>query len=149
VNVKEKVAYLQGLTSGMDIGADTREGRLLVNVVDVLEDIADVLEGVRLQQNDLEEYVESIDEDLNVLEEDFYETEVVDDVDNLDDEDIDFVEVECPSCHEAVHFEEDFLHDDDEVEITCPNCGGIVYDSELDMVDPMANAKVEVRHPGL
>jgi DNA-directed RNA polymerase subunit delta len=152
VNIKEKVAYLQGLTNGMDIGADTREGRLLVNVVDVLEDIADVLEGVRIQQNDLEEYVESIDEDLNVLEDDFYEMEVVDDMDdmdNLDDEGIDFVEVECPSCHEAVHFEEDFLHDDDEVEITCPNCGGIVYDSELDMIDPMANVKVEVRHPGL
>jgi ribosomal protein S27E len=150
LNIKEKVAYLQGMTAGMDIDTETREGMLLANVVDVLEDIAYTLDGMRMQQDDLECFVETIDEDLTDLEDDYYDIEVLDeDYDDLSDEGIDFVEVECPSCHEAVHFEEDFLHDDDGVEISCPNCGGIVYDSDLDLVDPMANARVDVRHPGL
>jgi ribosomal protein S27E len=154
VKLKEKVAYLQGLTNGMDISGDTREGRLLLNVVDVLEDIAEELDGVRSQQNDLEQYVESIDEDLTVLEDDFYDIddfeEIADDYDEVGEGGLEFVEVDCPTCHETVHFEEEFLHDADGVEISCPNCGGIVYDSDLDVIDPMANARLEVvRHPGL
>lgn len=152
MNIKEKVAYLQGLTNGMDISGETREGRLLLNVVDLLDDMAEVIEGVRSQQDDLEVYVESIDEDLTVLEDDYYDIDTLesdDDYDELDQEGIDFVEVECPSCHEAVHFEENLLHDDDEVEITCPNCGGIVYDSEYNTADTMSAAIGANRHPGL
>lgn len=151
MNIKEKVAYLQGLTNGMDISGDTREGRLLLNVVDVLDDMAEMIEGVRVQQDDLEEYVESIDDDLTVLEDDFYEIDTIETMDDYDDDEegLDFVEVECPSCHEAVHFEENLLHDDEEVEITCPNCGGIVYDSEINIADPMENVMVASRHPGL
>lgn len=152
VNIKEKVAYLQGLTNGMDISGETREGRLLLNVVDVLDDMAEVIEGVRSQQDDLELYVESIDEDLTVLEDDYYDidaVEVEDDYDELGEGGIDFVEVECPSCNETVHFEEDLLHDDEEVEITCPNCGGIVYDSELNTADFGTHDVMETHHPGL
>jgi len=150
VNIKEKVAYVQGLTNGMDINGETREGRLMLNVVDLLDDMADVIESVRSQHDDLEVYVESIDEDLTQLEDDFYDIDTVEMEDDFADEDeegIDFVEVECPSCHEAVHFEENLLHDDGEVEITCPNCGGTVYDSELEMTEPAHIAGT--RHPGL
>lgn len=150
MNIKEKVAYVQGLTNGMDINGETREGRLLLNVVDLLDDMADVIESVRSQHDDLEVYVESIDEDLTQLEDDFYDIDTVemdDDFADEDEEGIDFVEVECPSCHEAVHFEENLLHDDDEVEITCPNCGGTVYDSELEITEP--EQIVGTRHPGL
>lgn len=158
MNLKERVAYLQGLTNGMDINSDTREGRLLINVVDVLEDIAEAVEGVRLQQNDLEQFVESIDEDLSFLEDDYYDVEIETigdgggyaDIDEDEEEDgIDFVEVECPSCHESVHFEEEFLSDDTGIEISCPNCGGIVYDSDLDIVESLGNVKIEARNPGL
>jgi len=153
VKLKEKVAYLQGLTNGMDINSDTREGRLLINVVDVLEDIAEAVEGVRLQQNDLEQFVETIDEDLTVLEDEYYDI----DIETVDahgaeygDEDgIDFVEVECPSCHEMVHFEEELLLDDEGIEVSCPNCGGVVYDSEFDIVDTMDDEMIEARSPGL
>lgn len=152
MNIKEKVAYLQGLTNGMDIDGGTREGRLLLNVVDLLDDMAAVLEGVRSQHDDLERYMESIDEDLTILEDDYYDidtTENDDDYDESDENGIDFVEVECPTCHEKVHFEENLLHDDEAIEITCPNCSGIVYDSELNSADAQADAMVETRHPGL
>ncbi len=152
MNIKEKVAYLQGLTNGMDINGETREGRLLLNVVDLLDDMAVVIEEVRSGHDDLEQYVESIDEDLTVLEDDFYDIDTIEtdeDYDEADEEGIDFVEVECPSCHETVHFEKNLLHDNDAVEITCPNCSGIVYDSELDNADYLTDARVEARHPGL
>lgn len=152
MNIKEKVAYLQGLTNGMDINGETREGRLLLNVVDLLDDMAVVIEEVRSQHNDLELYVESIDEDLTVLEDDFYDIETIetdDDYDEFEEEGIDFVEVECPSCHETVHFEKNLLDEDEAVEITCPNCSGIVYDSELNNAGYQTEARVEARHPGL
>jgi ribosomal protein S27E len=153
VKLKEKVAYLQGLTNGMDINSDTREGRLLINVVDVLEDIAEAVEGVRLQQNDLEQFVETIDEDLTVLEDDYYDIDIetvdANEADYGDEDGIDFVEVECPSCHEKVHFEEELLLDDEGIEISCPNCGGIVYDTDFDIVDIMEDDRMEARSPGL
>jgi ribosomal protein S27E len=152
VKIKEKVAYLQGLTNGMDINGETREGRLLLNVVDLLDDMAVVIDEVRSQQDDLELYVESIDEDLTVLEDDFYDIDNIEEDDDdydVDEEGIDFVEVECPSCHETVHFEKNLLHDDESIEITCPNCSGIVYDSELNNPDYLTDERVEARHPGL
>lgn len=153
MNIKEKVAYLQGLTNGMDINGQTREGRLMLNIVDLLDDMAEVIQDVRLQQDDLDGYVESIDEDLTLLEDDFYEIDPLEaetDFAGGAENSIDFVEVECPSCHETVHFEEDLLHDDEAVEVTCPNCGGTVYDSEFTLEDPLNNALTSSRpHPGL
>lgn len=120
-SVKEKVAYLQGLAKGLDVSEETREGKLMLNILDVLDSLADEFEQVYEAQQELEEYVESIDEDLTCLEDEIYE-----------DDDVieDMVEVECPECHEIVTFGHDVLEDDDAVEVTCPSCGSVVYYSD-------------------
>ena len=67
----------------------------------------------------LDAYIEEIDEDLGMLEEDYYEDGGCD----CDDEDCgcddDFVEVECPECGETVCLDDsiDFDH------VICPACG--------------------------
>lgn len=127
-NVKEKVAYLQGLTRGLNVNEQSAEGKLLVQMVDVLHHMAEEIHCLHSGQEDLETYVETIDEDLNDLEEEIYE-----DVDDV--EDLEMVEIECPSCHETVAFESDLLEGDDVVEVTCPNCGDVVYESSLDLSD--------------
>lgn len=137
-SIKEKVAYLQGLTKGLNVSDASSEGKLILNIVDVLDDMADEIENVNLVQEDLEDYVETIDEDLTELEEEVYE-----DVYDYDD----YVEVECPFCHENVAFETELLDDDDAVEVTCPHCGEVVYDNILDLDD--MNADVDVSSPAI
>ena len=117
--VKEKVAYLQGLSKGLNISDRSPEGKLLLNVIDAFENIADELEKIQCVQEDLEEYVETMDEDLADLEDTFY-----DDSDNAED---DSVEVQCPECHETVSFDADVLGCEDHVEVSCPQCGEVVY----------------------
>ena len=123
-NLKEKISYLQGLAEGLNINEGSKEGRVLSGIIDVLEDMAVQLEDIVEAQTDLEDYVESIDEDLYELEEDVLG-------DDLDEDDI--VEVECPHCHETVCFDAEIIDDEDLIEVTCPNCDEVVYvnDDEL------------------
>ncbi len=120
--IKERVAYLQGLTQGLNIGSHSAEGKLLLNIIDVLDDMAEEFTHLQIVQEDLETYVESMDEDLTDLEDEVYE-------DVNEDE---FVEVKCPTCNETVSFESDILKDD-AVEVSCPHCGDVVYDSALEV----------------
>ena len=122
-NIKERVAYLQGLTQGLNVSSQSAEGKLLVNIIDVLDDMAEEFTHIQMVQEDLETYVESMDDDLTDLEEEVYE-------DVIGEES---VEVQCPSCHETVSFESNLLEEDDDVEVSCPHCGEIVYDSELEI----------------
>jgi len=140
-NIKEKVAYLQGLTKGLDVSSQSAEGKLLLNVVNVLQDMADEIHCLHIGQEDLENYVETIDEDLTDLEEEVYE----------ETGEGEMVEVECPVCRETVAFEADVLDDDDMVEVTCPNCGGVVYDNVLERGDDAGEEIVFRRdvHPGV
>ena len=156
-NLKEKVAYLHGLTQGLNVNQNSAEGKLLVNIIDVLDSFAEEVNNVNLAQMELEEYVESIDEDLTDLEEEVYE-EVMDeeyDDDMYDDLDDDMVEVACPHCHELVTFESDILDDDDAVEVTCPYCGDVVYDNTLDITEVTSGSTYGIRdsghimHPGV
>jgi len=124
-NIKEKVAYLQGLTRGLDVTDYSSEGKLLLNVVDVLQDMAEEIHCVHVAQEDLENFMEAIDEDLSELEDEVYEG-----VYNADT-----VEVECPACHELIAFESNLLDEDNVVEVTCPKCGEVVYENTIEFAD--------------
>ena len=69
--LKERVAYLEGLAEGMDLGK-SKEGKLISEILGVLEDMVDYIDAVAESQEDLESYVESMDSDLSDLEDDFY-----------------------------------------------------------------------------
>jgi len=126
--VKEKIAYLRGmLDSSKEIAGTEQLKTVLLQMVDILNDLADDVDDLYYGQEELEEYLEAIDADLADLEEaaEDYDDEECD----CHDHDLEMVEMECPRCHNTVAFEEDFLYDDD-VTITCPDCGEIVYDSQ-------------------
>lgn len=121
-NLKSRVAYLQGLAEGMDLPAESKEGRLFAGIIDVLHDFADTVEGLEEAQEQLEDYVETIDEDLYSLEDDLYECEC-----GSEEDDEDYVEVDCPGCGETVMFHSGILEDEDIIEVTCPNCDEVVF----------------------
>lgn len=117
--LKEKVAYLQGLAEGLHISEDSKEGKVLASIIDVLAEMSEAISDLGKNQEELEEYVECIDQDLAGIEEDFYE----EDVDDEDEEE--YYEVECPECGETVMFE-DSLVEDEETDLICPNCGKVI-----------------------
>lgn len=72
-NFKEKVAYLHGLRKGLDINERSAESKLLIGIIDALDDMSDEFDNMNISQQDLVNYVEALDEDLSHLEEELYE----------------------------------------------------------------------------
>ena len=122
----EEVAYLKGLAEGLEISKETKEGKVIHKIVEVLESFADAIVDLEEEQADLIEYVESIDEDLADMEEDIYEDE---DEDSDEDSDFSYVEMECPNCGDLVDIDEDLLYND-EIDVICPNCQAIILSSD-------------------
>ncbi len=122
-DLRKRVAYLQGMMAGMDLGDQSREARVLSEMVGVLEDMADSLMQLSDTHSTLESYVESIDQDLQELEEEIYQGQMKEE---------EMVEVECPTCHDMVCFSSDILEDDDVIEVTCPECDSVVFINDQD-----------------
>ena len=127
MTVTEKVAYLKGLAEGLEISKETKEGKIIHKIIDVLESFADSIVELDEEQCDLAEYVESIDEDLSDIEDDIFDDDELDE----DCDDLSFIEMECPNCSEVVEIDEELLFDDS-VDVICPNCQAIILSSEED-----------------
>jgi hypothetical protein len=82
----QKVAYLKGLAEGLGVNDSSREGKVIVQILETLEAFTDVLGDIIDEQADLEEYVNFIDEDLADVEEDIYGDDEDDDYDEFDDD---------------------------------------------------------------
>jgi phage FluMu protein Com len=119
-DLKERVSYLKGLSSGLDVDPGSKDGKILTSVISVLEEFADTFSDLLSAQEELEDYVEELDEDLGHLEKRIY-TGVKG---AAEDE---YVEVQCPRCHETLYFDAGILEDDDTVEVVCPNCDEVVF----------------------
>ena len=136
----DRVSYLQGLAEGLKLDPAEKTNRLLLEMLDVLHELSSEVEALESDQEDLNGFVESIDEDLAELEErmpphspfgprcgkgccDF------DDDEDDEEEDEDGPEVEitcvCPHCGAEINFgAEDFDLDEDS---RCPMCGEVLF----------------------
>ena len=108
----EEVAYLKGLAEGLEISKETKEGKVIHKIVEVLESFADAIVDLEEEQADMEE--------------DIYEDE---DEDSDEDSDFSYVEMECPNCGDLVDIDEDLLYND-EIDVICPNCQAIILSSD-------------------
>lgn len=91
-----KVFYLKGLAEGMEIKEESKEGKLLLHIIDTLEDFAYAINETMENNEDLEEYVNFIDEDLFEVEDELYgfEDEFCD-YDDFEDDIFECVELDC------------------------------------------------------
>ena len=109
MTLSEKTAYLKGLADGMKISSESNEGKLLTEIIKVLEDVSDSVAALEDECDRLNEYVEELDEDLGDVEDYLFDDEEDDEEDDgYDDEDFD---------------DDDEDYDDDVIEVECPNCG--------------------------
>lgn len=129
MTITEKVAYLKGLAEGLKVNEEKAEGKLLLAIIDVLDDMALSMEDLDEGMGELCEQVDEIDEDLGALEGDFYGLDEDDDFEDFDDDDV--YEVECPSCGDVICINGDML---DDGEMNCPNCNELL-EFELEECD--------------
>jgi len=113
-DINEKVSYLQGLCEGLNVSDGNPQGKIITGILGVLDDISGILVDMRSEFNIVKEYIESIDDDLFELEENFKQDKNV-------------VELTCDNCGEELCFDADLVEDDDVIEIICPRCNEVVF----------------------
>ena len=115
MTITEKVAYIKGLLEGLALDESKPETKVIKVIVDALDDIALTAADTEQRVETLEGYCDELDDDLAVLEDEFYG-----DVDEDDeDADDDVICVECPNCGEEVCLDDSM----DFSKIKCPACG--------------------------
>lgn len=101
----QKVSYLRGLAEGLEIDEESKEGKLLLHIIDTLEDFADAMDETMENYEDLEEYVSYIDEDLSDVEDELYGFDDEDDFypyEDFDDENFECIDFDCDCCDEEI-----------------------------------------------
>ena len=120
MDITEKVAYLRGLAEGLELNRESKEGKIISVIIDILDDMAgsieDLSDGLELVGHQLDD----INEELDLIDE-------FDDEDITDDFEGELYEVTCPDCKNVVYMDEDML---DVGEMPCPNCGELL---EIDL----------------
>jgi hypothetical protein len=111
MSIKEQIAYLRGLIEGADYFAKDDKGKdIWNNLLQICSGLANKVEFLEQDNQELAEYIEAVDMDLADVEEVLFES----------DEDVELI---CPECGANVDCEE--LDD-----CTCPECGGSLCDEE-------------------
>lgn len=134
MDICEKIAYIKGLSAGLELDETTKEGKILAAVIDLLGDITEEICDIEDACDDMSEQIDAVDEDLSYIEDIVYEEdEDDDDCDCCGDEDDDLYEIECPACHDTIYLDESMLEDEG---MKCPNCGTeLEFDFDCDCDD--------------
>lgn len=135
-NLVEKLGYVRGLMDGLKLDRDDDTVKLLGMIVDMLGDVSSSITELENDQQELNDYVESIDDDLTELEEQ-HRDDALSDLDD-EDEEYDILNDEVPARRQkgklSVLRAGDGEPDEDEDEIedaetnffigcVCPACG--------------------------
>ena len=151
MTILEKTAYIKGLCEGLELDKkDSAEAKVIKALLDLCQDMAEEIDALGSDVEDLIDYCEELDEDLGDVEEVLLEDEEYDE-DEWDDDccdcdcddcdcdcddcdcdcccDEDYFEIVCPSCGETVCFDDSVNADD----LVCPACGselGCIVDDD-------------------
>lgn len=126
-----RIAYLRGLADGLEVGEKSSEGKMMVEIIEILNEIEGELRELHARVEEAEDYVEAMDEDLEDIElylfeddEDLYETVV--DCEDDDDEYAAFYDLDDDEDAHLFEGQED-PHLDTTYEFSCPCCNNEIY----------------------
>jgi uncharacterized protein YbaR (Trm112 family) len=142
MSYQKKFGYLKGLAEGLSVGPQTSEGRVLLAMIDLLEEMTDTLADTERSQRDTRCELEDVTKDVSLLDkavENFDEQLVElysglrrifgdeeaedgeeDDEDGEEDDGACY-EVSCPHCDHKLTLRENQL---EEGFVLCPQCKG-------------------------
>ena len=119
MDLNAKAAYIRGLMNGMEFDPNSKNGKIIAAMMDLLEEMAATVTEHDNALDQAFDELDAIDEDLDDLTDALFGTEE-------DDEDAEY-EVTCPNCGTVTAVDEDTLLSQ---ELVCPNCGA-AFDIEL------------------
>lgn len=142
MDIGKKVAYLKGLAEGLEISADSKTGKIITGILDVLEEMAESIELLEDESDTLDDYITEVDEDLGQLEEDFDKTcghKLFRHEHKHKNECERFNELDEFNELDDLEDYEDDLEDDELldgiVEIKCPKCNKHIFIETDDLLD--------------
>ena len=144
MTIVEKAAYLKGLTEGLGVDPDSRDGKLWGALTELLSDMAHEIEDLQASNLDMAETLDQVCEDMTMMEEmvdamdvpdsswDDYEEEDEDEDEDPDNiYDLNFSDDDDGEEEEAPEDEEEPEYDGILYDATCPSCGEeITFDEE-------------------
>ena len=153
MTIVEKAAYLKGLTEGLGIDPESKEGKLWCALNDLLHDMAHEIEDLQASNMDHAEALDEMAEELCYLEEltcdldlpeeyedcdgeccscgcdcgDYDDDDDEDEEDDDEDEELEYdgiiYDAPCPVCGEEISFGQETL---EEGSVNCPGCGELL-----------------------
>ena len=134
--MKEKAAYLKGLIDGLGIDENTKEGKVIKAMSELLSEMAETVDSIDEDVTHAYDQINDLSEELEDLEADLYEdedaedeeddsddsddeTEADDDDDNADVAGEPYYEVACPACGKKLKIART-CH---KAYMVCPSCG--------------------------
>lgn len=113
-NLTDRAAYLRGLAEGMGLNKEKNENKLILEMLDLMDEMAQKINELDGDVGELEEYVEDIDSDLSDMEDILF-----------GDEDDECCDEDCDCCGE--------YDDEEELSFDCPHCGKTVQVKAADI----------------
>ena len=110
MDLNAKAAYIRGLMTGMDFDADSKNGKVIAAMMDLLEEMA-------AQVTEHDNALDQVYDELETLDQDL-------------EDDSTMYEVTCPNCGQISTLDEETLMDP-EGDLVCPHCGA-TFDIELE-----------------
>lgn len=127
MDLNAKAAYIRGLMSGMEFDENSKNGKVITAMMDLLEELAGTVTEHDDALDQVYDELDTLDEDMDDLMADLYE----DEDDGEDDGEEATYEVTCPNCNTVTTVDEDSLLNK---ELVCPNCGA-AFDIEFENCD--------------
>lgn len=128
MSISEKVSYIKGLADGMELDKETKEGKIMGLILEVLQDMAASISDIEDSEAAIGDELDAIGEELDAISEDLGDVEnaVFGNYDGdsdgdyrFDDDDYMF-SVKCPKCGNEITIDENVLASGS---IECPDCG--------------------------
>ena len=129
MDLNAKAAYIRGLMTGMDFDADSKNGKVIAAMMDLLEEMAAQVTEHDNALDQVYDELETLDQDLDDVVSDIYADEDEDNEEDAED-DSTMYEVTCPNCGQISTLDEETLMDP-EGDLVCPHCGA-TFDIELE-----------------
>ena len=120
----DKVSYLKGMADGMKLNMDKDANKLIIEILNALGEFAEEMQAMSNAHDELNEYVESIDDDLADLEETLFGDEEDDEEADVEDDD-EIIAYACPECGHEIEFRADDV--DLSEDYLCPACGKPIF----------------------
>lgn len=122
MDLNAKAAYIRGLMTGMEFDPNSKNGRIISAMMDLLEEMAATVTEHDNALDQVYDELDAMDEDMDDLTSALFDL----DEDEEEEDDAEY-EVTCPNCGVVTTVDEDTLMNR---ELVCPNCGA-AFDIEL------------------